>query len=104
MNVQKILARIKKALSYGDRLHPERDWLMLISIAGILFVASIGWNVLLFFQFQNGKNVTAQTAPQVQKSLGDSISQVQDLFQSHAAEEVNYQQTYHFVDPSLPGS
>jgi hypothetical protein len=99
-----ILDSFKKGMAYGERIKPVRDWLLLLLAAIVLLVASIGWNVLLFNQFQDVKSATSSTTPQALDKIGNSITQVQSIFQQRAAEEENYQKTYHFVDPSLSGA
>ncbi len=102
--IRKILGRIAKIFSYGENIRPARDWFILITTVAILFAVSIGWNILLFrhFKIQKVANVAATTP--AQQDIGDSIPQIQSIFKDRATEEVNYQQNYHFVDPSLPGS
>ena len=102
--IQNIFRAIAKRFSYGEKLHPAHDWFALISIATLLFVASIGWNILLFRHFQTQKVSDVGSTTPAQITITDSIPQVQEIFKDRATEEGNYQQTYHFVDPSLPGS
>ncbi len=90
--------------SYGERIKPTRDWLVLASIALILFILSIGWNVWLFSQLENGKSLSSSGPTAPVPSAANSVNAVQSLFQKRATEENNYQTIYHFVDPSLPGS
>lgn len=102
--IRKILSHISKLISYGENIRPARDWFILIVLAALFFVLSIGWNILLFRNFQTQKvSGVASTTPE-QQNIGDSIPQIQNIFKDRATEEINYQQNYHFVDPSLPGS
>ncbi|MDB5265368.1 MAG: hypothetical protein JWM39_81 [Parcubacteria group bacterium] len=72
---------------------------MLVAIATVLLIASIGWNVWLFLRVTNGDAIGTAT---VQQSLNPaSIDSVNTLFQSRAATETNYKNS-HFVDPSNP--
>jgi hypothetical protein len=98
------LQSIFKRFTYGEKLHPAHDWFALISLAAILFAVSIGWNILLFRNFQTQKVTHSATTTPAQVTIGNSIPQIQEIFKNRATEEVNYQQVYHFVDPSLPGS
>jgi hypothetical protein len=97
------LSKLKKFFAYGDRIRPTRDWYVILTIAGVLLLVGIGWNAFLFNELESGKNIgPTVTAPQ--KVIGNSVTSVQTVFQKRATEENNYQSTYHFVDPSLPGS
>ncbi len=99
------LNSLKKLFSYGERIRPVRDWFVLLGIAAILFVLGVLWEIALFYQLQTQKQVATPTVTQAQADdIQTEITQVQALFQKRAAEEHNYQQLYHFVDPSLPGS
>jgi hypothetical protein len=103
-NKLNFLTHLKKMFIYGERLQPTRDWLILLACTGVLLVLGVGWNIFIFYQLENGKTIGTATSPVVQQGTGDAVTQVQTLFQQRATEETNYQQNYHFVDPSLPGS
>jgi hypothetical protein len=98
------LGSFKKVFAYGDRIHPARDWFTVLIIALLLLIASVGWNFYLFNQFQNAKAAANVTEANTAAGVGDSVTQVQTIFQQRATEEQNYQKNYSFVDPSLPGS
>jgi hypothetical protein len=93
----------KKPFSYGERINPTRDWHAVLSIALVLFLLGVAWNAFLFYELAQGKNLGATLTPP-QEVVGNSIDSVQALFQQRATEEQNYQSSYHFVDPSAPGS
>ena len=95
------LTKYLQTFRYTGRLRPERDWLTLLSILVVLLFASIGWNVWFFIALANGKNTAPEnTAPHTVSSAA-SVTNVQNVFKARATEQTNYQQTYHFVDPSL---
>ncbi len=97
------LNSIKKFFAYGDRIHVARDWFVLLVVGSVLLLLNIAWNAYLFVELENGKSIgSSASAPQA--SVGTSITQVQNIFQTRATEENNYQNTYHFVDPSVPSS
>jgi hypothetical protein len=92
----------KRALStftYGERLNPVRDWLALVAVAFVLFLASIGVNVWIYERVSHGESVgasgsvssTSDTAP---------IDAAEALFKKRAAEAEKYKSAYQFVDPS----
>jgi hypothetical protein len=97
-------AKLKKVFSYGERIRPARDWYLLLSIAGILLVIGVVWNVFLFNELENGKSLQSSIPAQSHPIANSSITAVQAVFQKRATEENNYQNVYHFVDPSVPGS
>jgi hypothetical protein len=103
-NIFTILNSLKKLFAYGDRVHPARDWFVLLISAMLLLIASVGWNVYLFNQFQNEKGTADATQAKTSAGVGDSITQAQAIFQQRATEEQNYQKNYSFVDPSRSGS
>ena len=103
-NLTEFLGSFKKYFVYGARIRPTRDWFVMLLVTLVLLVVSVGWNVFMFTQFENGKSTTQTTPLAQEQGVGDAVAQVQALFQQRATEEGNYQRTYHFVDPSLPGS
>ena len=104
LNLSSLINTLKKIFAYGDRMRPMRDWFILLSVTSVLLIAGVVWNIFLFNHFQNVQTTTTSVKVTAQQGIGDSITKVQALFQQRAAEEVNYQQNYHFVDPSRPGS
>lgn len=95
------LGSVSNPFKYGDRLKPERDWLVLVSISAILLLGSLAWNAWLFLRVTNGDAIGTATAPQ---SLNPaSIDSVNALFQQRANIETEYKNA-HFVDPSGPAS
>ncbi|HEV7121751.1 MAG TPA: hypothetical protein VGN56_02920 [Candidatus Paceibacterota bacterium] len=90
-----------KSLQYGERLNPARDWAILVSIAALLLLASIAWNIWLFYRVTSGDAIGAAT---VSPSLSPaSTGSVDALFQKRADTETEYKNA-HFVDPSSPAS
>jgi hypothetical protein len=93
---------VGKGLAYGSRIMPERDWLRLVSVAILLFIASLGFNFWYFTYLTSGGAIgVTSTAPAV---APPSVDGVQKIFQNRAAEQARYQSGYTFVDPSVPGS
>lgn len=95
------LGNSKSSFRYGEQLNPGRDWLVLATIAGLLLVASIGWNVWLFYRVTNGDAIGNAT---VSKPINPaSIDSVNALFQKRAEIETQYKNS-HFADPSVPAT
>ena len=95
------LSKYLQMFRYTGRLRPERDWLVLLSFAFVVLLVSIAWNVWFFIGLANGENTApATTAPHTVSSAA-AVTNVQNVFKARATEQNNYQQTYHFVEPSL---
>jgi hypothetical protein len=103
MKLPNSLFSVFKIFRYGDRLKPNRDWFILLTLTALCLVASVCWNIFLFSQLENGKSVGNVTVPN-HTAATSSISGVQTVFQKRAAQESNYQHAYTFIDPSLGGS
>jgi hypothetical protein len=77
---------------------------VLVGIGFVLLLASVGWNIWLFVQLQNGQSIGSTTTSQQNPATTISVTGVQNVFKQRATQESNYQKNYHFVDPSVPGS
>jgi hypothetical protein len=77
---------------------------VLISIAFVLLLLSIGWNVWLFFELANGQAIGAAQTKKPTPTPTVTVTGVQKVFQERANQEANYANSFHFVDPSVPGS
>ncbi len=88
-----------KSVRYGERLNPERDWILLSTAAGVLLLVSIAWNVWLFYRVTNG-DALGNAPPQASLNPA-SVDPITALFQKRADAETEYKNT-HFVDPSTP--
>jgi hypothetical protein len=101
MNLSKltaILSKYLRAFRYGDRVRPLRDWLLLISIAGLLLIGSGGWSFWLFTQISNKQEATVAIPAAATGTA--SLESVRTIFEKRAAERAHYISDYHFVDPS----
>jgi hypothetical protein len=88
---------LKNLLSYGSRLRPDRDWLVLLVLFTIALAASVVWNLSVFSRITKGQQVgTATVAQPVQLQLGT----VTTLFTQRADERARYLSEYRFIDPS----
>ncbi len=94
-----IFNKYTKSFRYGDRIHPLRDWWVVISVALVLLVASAGWSYWLFELTSNGQVVNGPAAPVVQ-SNANSLDVVRMVFTTRTNEEGHYLHDYTFVDPS----
>ncbi len=92
------MGSLLKKVSYGPRIRPTRDWLAILSVAGTLVVASIGWNLWLLRSVGQGGVIGNQSPPAAFDET--PIESVRAVFESRAEEEARYADEYRFVDPS----
>ncbi|MDB5195178.1 MAG: hypothetical protein JWO84_362 [Parcubacteria group bacterium] len=96
--ITKLLNKYLKVLRYGDRVHPMRDWLIIICIVCILFVASALWSYLIFRETStNGVQASTGTTTPISTA---SLDTVRHVFETRAIERAHYLLDYRFVDPS----
>lgn len=93
--------KLTNAFSYGEQLRPLRDWLVLLSVAALLLILSVGWNLWLFAKVTSGETIGSQSGKTAVEGLPDGA--VERMFEGRAEERARYQNTYRFVDPSAPG-
>ena len=87
-------------ITYGKRVHPSRDWLIVLVVALLLLVASGLWGTILFIRGAEAEALgeSIGNAPSVS---GKILEQTSALFEERALEEGRYRNEYRFVDPSL---
>lgn len=88
-----------KRFSYGNRPRPSRDWFAILTVATLLIVLSIGWNLWLLRSVERG-GVIGNEAPATSFDARP-IEEIRAVFESRSLEELKYRQQYRFVDPSL---
>ncbi|MDP3402503.1 MAG: hypothetical protein Q8S35_00915 [bacterium] len=94
------LAPILKKFSYGNYVHPARDWFYLLVAMTVLVALSIGWNLWLLKSVEKGGIIGDENA--VVESFDEApIESVRAVFEERRAEQLRYRQEYRFVDPSL---
>jgi hypothetical protein len=91
--------RFLRQVTYGDRIRPQRDWLLIIGVGGIIFLVSVTWNYWLFHKVSAGESLQAGTAaaPVIDTA---TLESVRAIFDRRAAERAHYENDYRFVDPS----
>ena len=80
---------------------PARDWMTLLTLALLAFVAIVVWNVWPFDTVARGGVIgeRATTTPQVFDR--SSIDAIRSIFEKRSAEEAKYTTgVYRFTDPS----
>lgn len=94
-----ILATLKR-FTYGERIHPARDWFVILSGAVLLILLSIGWNLWLLKTVEEGSAI-GQPAPALSETFNAGpVEAAQKVFETRRAEELRFRQEYQFVDPS----
>jgi hypothetical protein len=90
--------RALSGLAYGERLRPERDWLVLLALAAVLFLISIAANVFIYSEVTDESAVSSSGAAGGVNT--NAIDAAEQLFAKRAAEKARYESQYEFVDPS----
>ncbi|MGE5540869.1 MAG: hypothetical protein ACM3TU_01115 [Bacillota bacterium] len=93
------LTHYMKMFRYGERARPYRDWMVVISVAALLFLASGVWSYFLFREVSAGANLQASPETNALVNVA-SIETVRTMFDMRAAEQAHYRTDYHFVDPA----
>ena len=103
MNLNNLNFSFLKRFTYGKRVRPARDWLVLIIIA---LIALAGFGVAGAWVYLEGaRGRSGEVIPLLAPELsGDALERTEALFERRALEESRYRSEYQFVDPSLPGS
>lgn len=94
------LGPLLKKFSYGDQVHPSRDWFRLLMAMTILIAISIGWNVWLLRSVEHGGTIGDETVT-IESFDEAPIESVRAVFEERRSEQLQYRQEYRFVDPSL---
>jgi len=86
--------------SYGNQVHPARDWFYLLMAMTLLIAVSIGWNVWLLRSVEQGGTIGDENV-QIESFDEAPIESVRAVFEERRNEQLRYRQEYRFVDPSL---
>lgn len=91
----------RPSLSYGRRLEPARDWLIVLAVGGACLLASVGWNLWLFHQAANGETFGSRPASVASPFDQSKLDSLVKIFSDRASEMTKYKDgAYHFIDPS----
>lgn len=94
------LTSLQSHLSYGKRIMPTRDWLVLLTTALLLLVASASWNTLTFYKTSKGEPLTLSNVP-VEKVEISRQTDVTDIIDRRAEQRRTYEAGPLFVDPGI---
>lgn len=99
MNTSLNLNSLRKRFSYGSHPRPARDWFAILSVATLLVVLSIGWNLWLLRSVERGGVIGNEAPPPTFDAA--PIEAIRALFEARRQKELQYRQEFRFVDPSL---
>lgn len=99
MNLNTLLSRVTGFFQYGRRIRPVRDWFAILSVAAVLFIASVAWNAWVFYDVTHEEAVDEQTNGTGAPGL-KSLTEARAVLSARAEEAEKYKTFYEFVDPS----
>lgn len=80
---------------------PVRDWFVLISLSGIVFIAVIVWHIWAFDIVAGGGTLGSGGQNAQVPFDSSSLSAIHSIFENRATEAAKYQTgVYRFADPS----
>lgn len=85
-------------LSYGTRIDPVRDWLVLLIVFGILLLATLAFHAWLFFTVTR-PDQSPDMGAAAEDVSGELLERTRDVFTERAREADRYR-SFEFVDPS----
>lgn len=87
-------------LSYGERLQPHRDWLLVLSLSLLALVISGMWNIWYFLSITQ-QELLQEVQEENQGILDRSVlEEERATLMEHAQEAERYRQEYRFNDPA----
>jgi hypothetical protein len=94
---EKVMSRLRGAAPRD----PSRDWLILLSLAFIILMSLIAWNVWAFDTIASGGVIGPKATSTPAAFNRSSIDTIRTIFEKRAAEEAKYVTgAYRFADPS----
>ena len=101
MSISALGAKLKSRFRYGQRIDPSRDWLVLLSVSGIILAVIVVWNVWAFDTVSKGDSIGAPVETGAPLFNQASLNELNAMFSARASEEQKYQSgAYTFTDPS----
>lgn len=82
-------------------IDPVRDWLLLLTVSGLILIGSIVWNMWAFGTVASGGTIGTVMSRSPTVFDNTSLEPIRTLFEKRATEEEKYTTgVYHFSDPS----
>ncbi|HUY62581.1 MAG TPA: hypothetical protein VMV50_02220 [Candidatus Paceibacterota bacterium] len=92
---------VLQRFSYGKRINAVRDWLVLLTLAGIVLAGIVLWNVWAFNAVASGRTIGAAPAGAPAVFNASTLTTIKSVFAARAAEDDKYTTgAYTFADPS----
>lgn len=99
--MNQLFKTVLSKFTYGEHVHPERDWFTLLTLSFMVLVVGVVWNTWLFNDVSSGgvlSGSATSTPPAFSKT---SLQAVQKVFSDRAALEAQYVAGVKtFTDPS----
>jgi len=108
MNTKDILKNVTatfKTLTGDKEIHAERDWMIVLSVAAVLFLISATLNAISFARVYDGepisKNVNTNPPVRETQELSERLEKVEEIFDAREQAQQDFINTsYPFVDPA----
>jgi hypothetical protein len=85
----------------SGKADPVRDWLTLLTFAGLILAALIGWNVWIFERVASGGALGEPEETAIPSFSRSSLDTIHTIFTTREGEEAKYVSgTYRYADPS----
>lgn len=102
-NLTQIVRRVRKG--YAGSINAERDWFLILAIAGIGILASGVMNAISFTHVYDGKPISRETntnpPARETKALEERLESINTFFMERSeAHQAAQQSAYPFVDPA----
>ncbi len=96
------LQKLQRGFHYGERIHPVRDWLALLTVFFIVLAVSAVWNAWLFDQVASGGTLGAAATSTPEVFSKASLQNVEQIFADRALLDAKYTaSSTTFTDPSI---
>lgn len=101
--LQDLIEAIKRG--YAGHIHAERDWMVVLSIAGVLLLGSVTVNAIFFTRVYEGEplsqNINMNPEPKETQEIADRLKTIETIFADREEEKDAFINTnYPFVDPA----
>ena len=90
---------MKKISALFETIHPLRDWILIMSIACVLFLTSLVYNIQFFLR--STESVSYAVASSTIERSDAVIQDALEYFESQAQYRAHLLETATFTDPSL---
>lgn len=102
MNLSAIISsliKLGRAIQYGSRPNPTRDWMVLLAVFLATFIGSVAWSTFYFMSVTSGEDSVDVSRTTSQEEIKPSV-RVEQVFTERARQALQYQGADTFVDPS----